>query len=116
MGSASLLTQTISMPCPENTVPTSPDGVDPDLTGLAEHDVEDFRARAARILDRHEILSAGGDEAGPPRRATRSARRGTSAVRADRGDRSQGSRRELVTLVAPARDQRPQIRLAAALT
>jgi len=28
MGSASLLTQTISMPCPENTVPTSPNGVD----------------------------------------------------------------------------------------
>ena len=27
-GSASLLTQTISMPCPENTVPASPDGVD----------------------------------------------------------------------------------------
>ena len=55
MDSASLLTQTISMPCPENTVPTSPDGVDTDLTGLAEHDVENFRARAARILDRHEI-------------------------------------------------------------
>ena len=28
IGSASLLTQTISMPCPENTVPTSPNGVD----------------------------------------------------------------------------------------
>lgn len=88
----------------------------PDLTGLAEGDVENFRARAAKILDRHEILSAGGDEAGPPRRATRSAPRGTSALRADRGDRSQGARRELVTLVAPARDPRPQIRLAAALT
>ena len=84
----------------------------PDLTGLAEHDVENFRARAARILDRHVILSAGGDEADPPRRA---APRGTPALRADRGDRRQGSRRELVTLVAPARDQRPQIRLAAAL-
>lgn len=30
--------------------------------------------------------------------------------------RSPGSRRELVTLVALARDQRPQVRLAAALT
>jgi len=45
----------------------------PDLTGLAEHDVENFRGRAARILDRHEILSVGGDAAGPPRRATQSA-------------------------------------------
>jgi hypothetical protein len=45
----------------------------PDLTGLAERDVENFRGRAARILDRHEILGVGGDAAGPPRRATRSA-------------------------------------------
>ena len=45
----------------------------PDLTGLAEHDVENFQRRAARILDRHEILSVGGDAASPPRRATRSA-------------------------------------------
>ena len=36
------------------------------------------------------------------------------AAEADR--RSQGSRRKLVTLVALARDQRPQVRLAAALT
>ena len=89
-----------------------------DLTGLAEHDVENLRGRAARILDRHEILSVGGDAAGPPRRATRSAPlpRGTSALQAGPRDRSQGSRRELVTLVPAARDQRPQNRLATALT
>ena len=56
----------------------------PDLTGLAERHAENFRGRAARILDRR--------------------------------DRSQGSRRELVTLVPAAQDQRPQNRLAAALT
>jgi hypothetical protein len=36
----------------------------PDLTGLAEHDVENFWGRAARILDRHEIPSVGSDAAG----------------------------------------------------
>jgi len=44
----------------------------PDLTGLAEHDVENFRDRAARILDGHEIPSVGGDAPGPSaRRAAR---------------------------------------------
>ncbi len=41
---------------------------------------------------------------------------GSICVAADRRDRSQGSRRELVTLVPAARDQRPQNRLVAALT
>jgi hypothetical protein len=57
----------------------------PDLTGLAEHDVENFRGRAATILDRHEILSVGGDVPGPaaPRDPIRSGehlRRGRTGV------------------------------------
>ena len=49
---------------------------EPDLTGLAERDVENSRGRAARILDRHEILGVGGDAAGPaaPRDPIRSPR------------------------------------------
>jgi len=77
----------------------------PDVTGLAEHDVENFRGRAARILDRHEIVSAGGDGPAPPRRGTRSAP--GEHLRCEP---------EPVTLVPVARAQRLQNRLAAALT
>jgi hypothetical protein len=37
----------------------------PDITGLPEQDVENLRARAARIIDRHGIVSVGADAPGP---------------------------------------------------
>ena len=83
-------------------------------------------AEVAEVGGGADVLRAGSESRQPGRQvaqqrdaqqpADRLGRPGGGALRADRHDRSPGSRRELVTLVPAARDQRPQSRLAAALT
>ena len=59
MGSASVPTQAISMPCPETTVPMSPNGVDQTSRAWPGQTLKTSGAGAGRILDRHEIQRAG---------------------------------------------------------
>ena len=83
-------------------------------------------AEVAEVGGGADVLRAGSESRQPGRQvaqqrdaqqpADRLGRPGGGALRADRHDRSPGSRRELVTLVPAARDQCPQSRLAAALT
>jgi hypothetical protein len=63
MGSASLLTQTISMPWPGNTVPASPSGVG---RACPCKIVKTCGPGPARIIDRHGIAGAGDDAPGRP--------------------------------------------------